>query len=340
MPAVRELIIAVHEPRNPWNTGVCSPSTTGNTVEIRSLRHFVAVADTLNFRIAGERLHLTQPALTRSIASLERELGVRLFDRDTRGVALTTDGAQLLERARNILASSDEFTYTARTLRAASDGELRVGLYGNGLADLTHPVLREFGRRRPDVLLQVTDVDLALGLSPLFGSEIDVAFVRSPFAVPGLTCVPIFSEPLVLAVWEGHPLAGASSADVRETLEDTWVAFPPSIPHEWAAFWLFSALREGSTPHIGAFARSDGDYISAVAYGHMTGVLPSSTLRMRPHPGVVAVPIVPEVYAQSVVAYPSSGFSPNAVTLAEVASEVAREWLHEIPAAIPAVAKS
>lgn len=307
-------------------------------MEIRSLRHFVAVADALNFRIAGERLHLTQPALTRSIAALERELGVRLFERDTRGVALTTDGAQLLERARKILASSDEFTFAARTLRGPSDGELRVGLYGNGLADFTHPVLEEFGKRHPDVALQVTYVDLALGLAPLHAGDIDVAFLRAPFEIPTLTCVPMFYEPLSLALWQGHRFARAEELDVREVLEDDWVSFPPTIPTEWGDFWLFTAQREGTAPYVGAFARSDGDFKSAVAYGHLTGVLPSSTLRLRPKQGVVSVPITPTVYARSVVAFPSSGFSPNAVNLADVAREVIAGRLHEMPGAKPVAA--
>ncbi|WP_158714598.1 helix-turn-helix domain-containing protein, partial [Streptomyces sp. NRRL S-474] len=87
-------------------------------MELRSLRHFSALAETLNYRVAAERLHLTQPALTRSIAALERELGVQLFDRDKRHVALTADGAELLVRAGEVLADADRLAAAAGAIRA------------------------------------------------------------------------------------------------------------------------------------------------------------------------------------------------------------------------------
>lgn len=77
-------------------------------MEFRNLRHFAAVADTLNFRVVGERLHLTQPALTRSIAALERELGVLLFTRDKRHVALTADGPRWLARPAAVLVVAEQ----------------------------------------------------------------------------------------------------------------------------------------------------------------------------------------------------------------------------------------
>jgi DNA-binding transcriptional LysR family regulator len=79
----------------------------GLQMDLRRLGHFSVLADELSFRVASSRLHLTQPALTRSIASLERDLGVRLFDRDKRHVALTPEGAALLDRARALLRDAD-----------------------------------------------------------------------------------------------------------------------------------------------------------------------------------------------------------------------------------------
>lgn len=305
-------------------------------MEIRNLRHFVALADTLNFRIAGERLHLTQPALTRSIAALERELGVSLFNRNTRGVALTTDGAQLLQRARGMLTAADEFTYAAHALSAATDRQLRVGLYGNGLAELTHPVLNEFRERHPATAVQVRDADFARGIEPLLSGEYDIAFLRAPVDLPELRTIRLFSEPLDLILWEGHRLTGEASAEVSDIFDDPWVTLPPSIPSAWSAFWLFADQRAGAIPKIGAFARTEGEFSAAVAYRRLSGVLPTSVHRLRPHPGVRAVRTRGAVLSHAAVAYPSSGFIPAAAALAELAVDVATKQLHLVADAEPA----
>lgn len=302
-------------------------------MEIRHLRHFVAVADTLNFRIAGERLHLTQPAITRSIAALERELGVQLLHRDTRGVALTPEGAQLLQRARQTLATADEFRYAAHSLGAASERELRVGIYGNGLAELTHPVLQEFCARHPTTAVQVRDADFAKGIDPLLSGDYDIAFLRAPVDLPALRTIGLFSEPLDLVLWRGHRLAGRKSAEVREIFDDAWVTLPPSIPSAWADFWLFADQRRGAAPRIGAYARTEAEFAAAVAYRQLSGVLPASVQRLRPHPGVVTVPARGEVLSHAAVAYPSSGFKPAAVALAAVAIEVVRDEVESVAGA-------
>ena len=97
-------------------------------MELRNLRHFLTLAEALNYRIAAERLHLTQPALSRSITALERGLGVRLFDRDKRHVTLTAEGAELLERAREVLCDTDRLAAAAGAIRARRRHEVRVAL--------------------------------------------------------------------------------------------------------------------------------------------------------------------------------------------------------------------
>ena len=304
-------------------------------MELRNLRHFAAVADTLNFRIAGERLHLTQPALTRSIAALERELGVRLFTRDKRHVALTADGAQLLERARAILGRADELTYAAHALSAASSRQLRVGVYGNGLAELTHPVLQAFCDRYPDTAVQVRDADFARGIDPLLSGEYDVALLRSPVDLPVLRTVPLFLEPLAALLPEGHPLADEAEVDVEDLFGEPWVTLPPSIPGEWGASWLFMDQRGGSSARIGAYARTEGEFFSAVAYRKLVGLVPASALRTRAHPGVRGVKTRGSVLLPVAVAHPATGYQPGAAAFADLAAEVVARSLHLVPGALP-----
>lgn len=296
-------------------------------MEIRNLRHFVVLADTLNYRLAAERLHMTQPALTRSIAGLEHQLGVRLFHRDKRHVALTAEGADLLIRARRLLAGMDEFAFAAHSLRAATEQVLRVGVYGNGLAQLTYPVLKEFRRRYPDTRLQVRDADFHRGIEPLLSGDYHVALLRVPAQLPELRTVPVFLEPIDALLPCGHRLAGRAATDVGELFDDPWVTFPPSIPGAWAAHWLAEEKRGESKAIIGTYARTEYELFTAVAYQGHVALVPRSALRMRPHPGIVAAPVSGAGPSTAAVAMPAVGYHPAAAALADVAADIVREHL-------------
>lgn len=152
-------------------------------MDLRRLRHFSELADTLSFRDAARRVHLTQPALTRSIAALEQELGVQLFERDKRHVALTPAGARLLGPARELLSGADALQRTAGELSAEPGPVLRIGLYGPGLAQLAPPILEAFRERHPGVRLQVEREPYGDDLQALQRGEIDVALVCAPVTV-------------------------------------------------------------------------------------------------------------------------------------------------------------
>lgn len=305
------------------------------TLEVRTLRHFVTVAETLNFRLAAERLHLTQPALTRSIAGLERQLGLLLFHRDKRRVALTEDGADLLIRARTILAGVDDFAFAAHALSTASQSTLQIGVYGDGLAQLTHPILMEFRRRYPDARLLVRDADFQRGIEPVLSGTFRAALLRAPTALPELRLIPLFLEPVVVGLPLGHRLSARPEVDVEDLFDDPWVTFPPATPGAWAAQWLVEDRRKGAKPVIGTYARSEYELYAAIAYGGQVGILPRSVLDLRPHPGIVAVPVRDFPPLTAAVALPVHDAEPLAVALATVASEVAAQNLHLVAGAIP-----
>ena len=151
---------------------------------LRQLRHFLVLAEELNYRVAASRLYLTQPALSRSIAALEREFGVQLFERDTRHVTVTRAGEALLDRVRALLRDADALAQAASSLGPAGRPELRIGFYGTALAELTHPVLRAFEDRHPGVTISVTDVSFDRAVSPLLEGELDIALLRVQSEVP------------------------------------------------------------------------------------------------------------------------------------------------------------
>src|SRR3954451_1692214 len=124
-------------------------------VDLRKIRYFVAVADNLHFRKAAEELHIAQPALSRSIRALERELGTQLFIRDKRSVVLTPAGRQLLDDARPLLAAA---AGTRRRVQRAARGahHLVVG-FRSGI--VVTAAVRAFGVLRPDATVEVQRVE-------------------------------------------------------------------------------------------------------------------------------------------------------------------------------------
>lgn len=288
-------------------------------MELRNLRHFLTLAEALNYRIAAERLHLTQPALSRSITALERGLGVRLFDRDKRHVTLTAEGAELLERAREVLCDTDRLAAAAGAIRARHRHEVRVALYGVALAELTHPVIEAFCERYPGVSVRVYDADFHRGLDPLLSGEYDIALARLNADMPAVTRVPVFTEPALVHLWKGHPLTSAAAVDVAEILDDPWVT-----PHVESDYWVCGDQRDGAAPTVGYHARSAVEMCSAIAYQHMVGLTPLSGTRMFPHPGVCAVPPKDPIRSVAAVAYPQTGHSPAAPAFAEIACKIAR----------------
>ena len=121
-------------------------------MELKQILCFVMVAEELNFTSAAQKLYLSQPGLSRHIQNLERELGVVLFDRDNKSVALTPEGLQFLSTARELLHASRDMLYTAKCLREGMQGKLKIGYQGSARHVLP-PLLRNFRKNHPEILI-------------------------------------------------------------------------------------------------------------------------------------------------------------------------------------------
>jgi DNA-binding transcriptional LysR family regulator len=125
-------------------------------MSVRRLSHVVALAEELSFARAAERVHLSQPALSRSIQAIEEELGLRLFDRAVRGVAVTQAGKTVVERARRVLFEANCLSRDVELLKSHEAGEVRMGLGPYPTMVLMPDLLVEFGRRYPAVEMKVS----------------------------------------------------------------------------------------------------------------------------------------------------------------------------------------
>ncbi|MFB4270862.1 LysR family transcriptional regulator [Nonomuraea sp. GTA35] len=184
-------------------------------MELRQLAYFVAVAEEGGFSRAAERLSIVQSAVSQQIRRLERELGVPLFDRSTRHVKLSGAGERLLPEARAVLAAAHRARQVATDIRAGTDGVLRLGIV-QGPGDRIYRVLNELAAVAPRLQVRPRRLPLPDRLSAVRSGELDAALVRALSGAPGLELLPIWTDPLYVALPAGHPLT--RSAELK--LED------------------------------------------------------------------------------------------------------------------------
>ena len=178
-------------------------------MELRHLRYFVAVAEERSFTRAAERLWVAQPGLSTQIRRLEAELGVRLFERHSRGVDLTEAGTLLLERARATLAAADAASSIGSDLQRGMTGTLRVGLATPARWNGTAALLERFARERDGVELTVLEGYGGTLWHDLREGRLDAVIAPSSFESPDLRTLTLGTEPWVVLVSAGHRLGGS-----------------------------------------------------------------------------------------------------------------------------------
>src|SRR3954447_17100949 len=184
-------------------------------MELRHLRYFVAIAEEKSFTRAAERLWVAQPGLSTQIRRLEKELGVKLFERHTRGVDLTDAGVVFLERARAALAAADEARATVSDLESGVVGTIRLGLATGARSQLAPSLLERFGAARPNVEMTVIESHGGTLLRELRDGRLDALIAPLVFGSPELHRISLGTEPWAVLVGSGHRLAqpGPVSAD-------------------------------------------------------------------------------------------------------------------------------
>ncbi len=185
---------------------------------LRQLEYLVAVAETLSFRAAAARCHVSQPALSEQIRLLEEQLGVRLLERDSQRVALTAAGSQVLERARAVLDDVEGLVDAALGQGGPLAGPLSLGLIPTVAPYVLPGLLAAARRAHPRLRLVLREARTATLLEELRAGHLDAGLLALPVTVPGLASVPVGEDPFLLAVPRGHKLAAkgpARLADLR-----------------------------------------------------------------------------------------------------------------------------
>ncbi len=263
-------------------------------LDLHHLRHFVVLAETLHFHRAAERLHLAQPSLSRSIRTLEEDLGTSLFLRSQREVRLTSAGAALLPEARLLLAQATRTQHLIQDIVRGDAGLLRIGFISSTAITLLPFLLRAFRAVHPRVRLELQEMSSAAQTRALLAGQIDLALIRDMEAVPDIQQHSLLKERLLLLVPSGHalveqvPVTFSRLVDVDIVLLRREVA-PGSYDRIWA-----NCLAHGLEPHIFTELADSNAVFSMVAAGLAVSFLFSSFAQAA-RPGVTFLPLQDEM---------------------------------------------
>ncbi|WP_344580380.1 LysR substrate-binding domain-containing protein [Nonomuraea roseoviolacea] len=258
----------------------------------RDLRYFVTTAEELHFTRAAERLFVSQPALSKQIRMLERQLGAPLFERDRQGVRLTPVGAALLPHARRVLAAWDESWEAVVRARSEQRATLVVGMSTSpGRGGLLPAIRSRFTALHPEATVRLRQVGWEDATAGLADGAADVAFVWLPVPAPErYAWTVVAEEPRLVAMPDTHRLAGREVVDFAELLDEPFLALPESAG-PLRDHWLALDARGGRPVRVGAEIAGTDETYEALVDGRGVCLLAGGNAPLLTLGGVVTRPV-------------------------------------------------
>ncbi len=252
-------------------------------MELRQLRYFLMVAETLHFGRAAEQLHISQQPLSFQIKQLEDELGVKLFKRTTRSVALTPAGEALLADVRAGLGRIARGVELAQRIARGEVGKLYIGYTSGTLYNVMPPIVHRFRERFPKVEVVLLELEPPTLENQILSEDIDIGIVMSIGAkVPGLAYETLFHEPLAVAMSKGHPLAQRATIDLQELADEPFVFYARSAHRQVFDEFIAFCHLAGFSPNIVQEAAAESAVTGLVAAGLGVTLVAASHSCVRP----------------------------------------------------------
>ncbi|MEV6276750.1 LysR family transcriptional regulator [Nocardia sp. NPDC051832] len=248
----------------------------------RHLHYFLTVAGALHFGRAAETLGIAQPPLSQSIQRLERELGVRLFDRSRRTIALTTAGELLVEEARALLAAEQRLRTVMRKAGEGDLGTLRVGVLSETPAPTLQALLRLLAEQAPALTVDLQELTTAEQLRLLATAELDVGLVLEPIDAPDLVHGPTAAVPLGVALPRTSPLARLPEVALADLAGHDLVLPPRAAAPGWHDHVLGVCRARGFDPARLRHARDQEFALGLVLAGNGVAFLQETLARREP----------------------------------------------------------
>lgn len=257
-------------------------------MEFTQLRSFLAVAELLHFSKAAERVHLSQPALSLQIRSLEEELGVKLFERSRQRTSLTAAGLVYCEEVRKVLSQMELAVARVRQAAQGKLGRLRIGFISTAAANIVPQLIAEFRKTHPDVELELLHALTADQIAMLKRGVIDIGFFRVPTSEDNdIKTIIIHQEPFKLFLPISHPLAGKRELSLKDLDNEDFLVYARKNAPGFHDFLLQLLKDAGATPTMINEATDMYTLVSLVSAGVGLAVAPASVAHYG-MPNVVA----------------------------------------------------
>jgi DNA-binding transcriptional LysR family regulator len=274
-------------------------------VELRHLRYFVAVAEAENvLRAATQKLHVSQPAVSRQIRDLEDELGVRLFERTGKSVRLTEPGRVFLKAGREVLERVDEAVNETRAVAGADETELHVGYSPTTTARILPSILRAYQRAMPKVRITLHERSFQNGIAGLRDGELQLAFLpclAKGSGFRGVRFEELTRERICLVASPDYPLARRRVVKLADAAREPFVGLSRDEYPEYHGYLaaIFHSVKQ--KPRVVEEHDSMSGVISSVEAGAGVGIATEAfrhafgnrvkLLRLTPEPKPIAVGI-------------------------------------------------
>lgn len=289
-------------------------------MELRYLTAFVAVAEELHFGRAAKRLQMAQPPLSQQIRQLEKELGVRLFERNTRSVRMTSAGESLLEPARGVLEDVDVAVRAAKAAGRGEYGRVTVGFAGASSHETLPLLTRAVRAAHPGLELVMRGQTYAdVALARVADGSLDLGFVRLPVNAPNVRTRVIEEEELVCAVPSDHRLAERDEIAIEELAEEPFVSFPANAGSTLRDALVKACVTGGFNPRVVQEAPDSYTILALVAAGVGVTLTLTSCQHIQ-QTGLVYRPLSgPPTKLHAALAWRADNSSPALRTVLEVA---------------------
>ncbi|NDL63130.1 LysR family transcriptional regulator [Acerihabitans arboris] len=252
-------------------------------IELRHLRYFIAVAETLHFGRAAEKLHISQPPLSQQIQMLEQLVGARLLERNNRNVRLTPAGKQFLEQAWLIIEQVNQAADRAARIHRGESGEITIGFTSSTpFNQRISASLLAFRQQHPAVHIQMVETNTKQQIEPLLNGKFDMGVMRNTPLPDALTYQLLLKESLVAVVHQDHPLAAAGGRiSVRQLANEPFVFFDRKVGTALYDETLLLLKEFGITPYITQEVGEAMTIIGLVSAGLGVSILPASFARIK-----------------------------------------------------------
>ncbi len=284
-------------------------------MELRHLRYFLAVAEELHFGRAAMRLQMAQPPLSQQIKQLETKLGVQLFARTQRKVALTAAGQVLQKEAQQLLQQVEQAVRKTQQAHRGEVGRLAIAFVSSAMYSLLPDYLKQFREQYPHVEIVLHELSTQEQIQGLLDNRLDIGFMRPPIDHPALQTTPVLQEPLVVALPLEHRLASQPNLSIKELQGELFVLFPRAMATRLYD-QIISLCHQGNfSPTVVQQATQMQTILSLVAADMGVAVVPESLQNLQRR-GVCFIPFkettpqaeVCMVWKQNQIAQPTYTF--------------------------------